>query len=74
MVLLAARLGSTHTARIAKANTGFDPRSQNADADTNWLLAEVINIPMADRLTLPSLSVPVREAGAASAIRVHHGQ
>lgn len=66
--------GSIHTARITKANTGFDSRSQSADADKNWILAEVINIPMADRLTLPRLSAPVGGAGAASAIRAHNGQ
>ncbi len=38
MALLAARSGCTHTARIAKADTGFDPRSQSADADANLAL------------------------------------
>ncbi len=36
--------------------------------------AELINIPVADRLTLPSLSAPGSGFGAASAFRARHGQ
>lgn len=36
--VLATRLGRTHTARIAEAAAGFDPKSRSTDVDANLAL------------------------------------